>query len=98
MNIIVRGAIIFFLLFGCFSGNTQDAVSPFQWNVTSKKISSNQYEVIFSSQGNKAWQLYAPNQVLGDVPTTELQFADSAIKSSKSIKASGVLKREISTI
>ena len=98
MNIIVRSAIIFFLVFGCLSGNTQDAGSPFQWNVTSKKISSNQYEIIFSSQGNKTWQLYAPNQVLSDVPTTELQFTDSAITSSKSIKASGVLKRELSTI
>src|SRR5689334_1677883 len=60
--------------FSCFS---QDSI--YHWKVSSKKIGSNQYEIIFSTEGNSGWQLYAPNQSFSDVPTTEIQF-DSAVQ------------------
>jgi thiol:disulfide interchange protein DsbD len=53
--------------------------TAFKWTVSSKKIGDKEYQLQFSTNGNKAWQLYAPNQLLSDVPTTELQFADSAV-------------------
>ena len=63
--------------------------SAFQWTISSKKISDKQYEIVFSTQGNSQWQLYAPNQMLADVPTTEVQFPDSSIRVEKNIKDSG---------
>lgn len=80
--------LLLFPLF-CFSfiASAQDSI--YRWSVTSKKIADNQYELSFSTQGNSQWQLYAPNQVLFDVPTTELQFADSSIQLNANFKQSG---------
>ncbi len=50
------------------------------WKVESKKIGEGKYELIFSTPVAADWKIYAPNQVLLDVKTTELNFADSAIK------------------
>jgi thiol:disulfide interchange protein DsbD len=97
MNRIIRRTIVGFFLFISFLAQGQDATQPFQWNVSSKKLSGGKYEIIFSTTGNKDWQLYAP-QTLSDVPTTELQFADSSIQSAKSIKDSGAAKTEQSTL
>ena len=77
---------ISFILFG------QD--SAYQWKVSSKKLAANQYELTFSTRGNTVWQLYAPNQSLSEVPTTEIQFADSAIQTDGNFKESGVAKNE----
>lgn len=49
------------------------------WNITSKKLGEGKYELSFSGKITGDWQLYAPNQVLLDLKTAELQFADSAI-------------------
>lgn len=73
----------------------QDTV--FHWNVSSRKISANQYEIIFSTPGNNKWQLYAPNQNISDVATTEIQF-DTAIQFNNSFKDSGQLKTEHSQL
>lgn len=98
MKITIPRLLFLFLLLSSFSSQAQDSTQPFQWNVSSKKISSNQYEIIFSTQGSKDWQLYAPNQSLSDVATTELQFADSSIQASKSVKDSGAIKSEQSPL
>lgn len=98
MKLFVRTTLFLVLSFSCFFSQAQDTTPPFQWKVSSRKLSSNQYELIFSTQGNKAWQLYAPSQTFSEVPTTELQFADSAIQTSKSFKDSGVVKTEQSSI
>ena len=98
MKITIPRLLFLFLLLSSFSSQAQDFTQPFQWNVSSKKISSNQYEIIFSTQGSKDWQLYAPNQSLSDVATTELQFADSSIQASKSVKDSGAIKSEQSPL
>src|SRR5438270_72316 len=76
----------------------QDSSSPMHWEVKSKRISNNQYELSFSTAGNKAWQIYAPNQVLGGVPTTELQFADSVMQPTGAFKDSGAVKKEQSAL
>ena len=81
---------ISFILFG------QD--SAYQWKVSSKKLAANQYELTFSTRGNTVWQLYAPNQSLSEVPTTEIQFADSAIQTDGNFKESGVAKNEQSAL
>ncbi len=97
MNRIIRRTLAaIFLLFGFFA-QAQDSTQPFQWKVTSKKIADGKYEIIFSTPGNKSWQLYAP-QTLSDVPTTELQFPDSSIQPTKALQDSGRAKTEQSAI
>ncbi len=49
------------------------------WKITSKKAGENKYELIFNGTITGNWQVYAPNQTLLDVETTELQFSDSSI-------------------
>lgn len=69
-----------------------------QWQVSSKKISDKEYELQFATNGAKGWQLYAPNQVLSEVATTELNFSDSTIQTIGVFKDSGTVKTEASTI
>ncbi|HEY0067066.1 MAG TPA: cytochrome c biogenesis protein CcdA, partial [Flavisolibacter sp.] len=88
MNKIVRFFLLAVLSFTMASAVAQDA-SPFAWKVTSKKLSDGQYELIFSTQGNPAWELYAPSQVLSEVSTTELRFADSAVQAVGNFTDSG---------
>jgi cytochrome c biogenesis protein CcdA/thioredoxin-related protein len=73
-----------FLITSCFllllsPAFAQDSSAIKDWTVESKRIEKGKYELTFSApiQGN--WQVYAPNQVLLDVKTTELKFADSSI-------------------
>lgn len=57
---------------------SQDS-SLYKWEYKSKKITDKKYELVFSTKGVQGWQLYAPNQVLSEVKTVEISFADSSI-------------------
>ena len=70
----------FFFLFSSCVASAQDTSGVQGWNVHSKKIGDGKYELIFSLPSTNGWQLYAPNQVLFETPTTVLQLADSSIK------------------
>jgi thiol:disulfide interchange protein DsbD len=88
--------IVHKILLGVFllTGNlllAQEPAPVYQWDVTSKKIGSNQYELIFSTKGASGWQLFAP-QLLGDVATTELTFTDSTVQLNGGLKDSGAAK------
>ena len=89
-------ALVICLLFFFLFSFSQDSI--YQWKVSSKKIAEGQFELSFSTQGNAQWQLYAPNQNLSEVPTTELQFADSSIRLTENFKESGTAKNEQSTL
>ena len=80
----------FFSLFSLFAQDSTTNV--FQWTVTSKKIGANQYELQFSTRGADGWQLYAPDQVLSEVPTTELQFPDSSMQRAGIFEVEGAVK------
>ena len=59
---------------------SQDSsVTVYNWTVESKKIAEGKYELTFTTPASGDWYIYAPNQVLLDVKTTELNFSDSAI-------------------
>ena len=73
----------------------QDTV--FQWKVSSRKLSGNQYELRFQTPGKAGWQLYAPNQTISEVSTTKIQF-DSAIHFNNIIQDSGQVKTEQSAL
>jgi thiol:disulfide interchange protein len=91
----------FLLLLSIFisltSAFAQDSLSPFQWQVTSKKLSEKAYELVFQTSGNNNWQLYAP-QLLNEVATTELQLSDSSIQQDENFTVSGAVQNEQSTL
>ncbi|HEU0063546.1 MAG TPA: cytochrome c biogenesis protein CcdA, partial [Flavisolibacter sp.] len=85
-------AIFFFIcfVFSTISGISQDTV--YYWQVRTKRIAANEYQLVFSTNGNSSWQLYAPNQKLGDVLTTELQLNDSSVKTTGNFSDSSTSK------
>jgi hypothetical protein len=66
----------------------QDSAA-FNWQVSSRKLADGRYELVFANTTGNGWQLYGPNQLLGEVPTTQLLFPDSAIQQAGSFKDSG---------
>ena len=56
----------------------QDSLAIRDWKVSTKKISDGLYELSFTAQATNGWQLYAPNQVILESPSTELRFVDSS--------------------
>lgn len=91
------------LLLGLFLSIVTVAQDPaaqvHRWKVESKKISEGKYELLFSTPASADWKIYAPNQVLLDVKTTELNFADSAIKQEGDfVIVPGQIKEETSSI
>ncbi|HEY1115774.1 MAG TPA: thioredoxin family protein [Chitinophagaceae bacterium] len=94
-----RNLFLIGFLFSFFSLFAQDSTTAvFKWIVTSKKIGGNQYELQFSTQGAPGWQLYAPDQVLSEVPTTELQFPDSTMQLAGVFEVEGAIKSTASAI
>src|SRR5687768_11646697 len=87
-----KHCFLFFFVCISFFSRAQDTGSLYQWKVAAQKVDSKTYDLVFSTPGKKGWQLYAPNQNLADVPTTELSFADSSISLLNSFKDSGSLK------
>src|SRR5438034_3589404 len=79
MNYFARiPAFSLFLIFCSMSLLSQEPVN-YSWDISSKKISENKYELIFSTTGVTGWQLYSPAQTIPELTTTELKFGDSAI-------------------
>jgi len=79
----LRFIFVLFLSLGFFSVTSgQDTVVPVHnWRVESKKLGgAGKYELTFKTSANGNWYIYAPNQVLLEVKTSELSFADSSIK------------------
>ena len=80
LRLLLSVPVFFFFLFSSCVASAQDTSGLQGWNVHSKKIGDGKYELIFSLPSTNGWQLYAPNQVLFETPTTVLQLADSSIK------------------
>ena len=98
MNRLFR--IIGFLVFVFVSGDvfSQDSLSIYKWDVSSKKIGEGKYELTFSTTGISGWQLYAPSQTIPDLTTTEIKFGDSAIDQQKNFDEKGSSKEINSTV
>ncbi len=79
----LRFTLVFFLSVGFFPvASGQDTVLPVHnWKIESKKLDgAGKYELTFKTSASDGWYIYAPNQVLVEVKTSELSFADSSIK------------------
>lgn len=66
--------------------------SLYSWEVSSKKINKNEYELTFTTSGYNGWQLYGPNEIISDVRSAELEFADSSVRIISSFKEDGKSK------
>ena len=99
----MKVAFRFLLLFSinifavCYS-HGQDSSSKYDWHVISKKLTDNNYELIFSTNGLPGQQLYAPEQSPGGVSTTELFFNDSSIRQIGKFETTGDSKSFVSPI
>ena len=98
MKQILRNYLLIGLMLVAHGLFAQDPNSVFVWKVNGKKISDKEYELRFSTAAQNGWQLYAPNQLLSEVPTTELQFGDSSIQKLGNFKDSGAAKTERSSL
>lgn len=76
-KLIITFSILFFIALSAFTQDSAGAVHD--WKITSKKVGENKYELVFNGAITGNWQVYAPNQTLLEVKTTELQFSDSSI-------------------
>lgn len=95
----MRQCFLFLSLLAFTDLTAQDTIAPvFNWEIKSKKIADKEYELLFFTNGAADWQLYAPNQSLSDVATTEYIFPDSSILLSGATKDSGNIKTIQSSI
>lgn len=79
---LLQRLFAFFLLASLsLAGRAQDssAQAVKNWKFSSKKTGEGKYELRFEGSIGDNWQVYAPNQVLLELPTTELVFPDSGI-------------------
>ena len=76
-NLIAFFSLLFLFPAVVLAQDSTGAVKDFK--ITSKKIAEGKYELSFSGSVSADWQVYAPNQILLDVKTTELKFLDSSI-------------------
>ena len=95
----VRLTFTLVLVFAVWSdGYTQDSSQLFKWEVSSKRVSGNTYQLIFSTQGNAQWNLYAPNQDLSGVASASMALNDSAFHLTGQFQQAGTIKQQPSKI
>jgi thiol:disulfide interchange protein len=80
-----------------FTAIAQEPANIYKWNFSSKKTGEGKYDLVFTTSSAAGWQLYAPNQMLGDVKTVEISFPDSSI-TVENISDAGESKSFTSTI
>ena len=91
MKIVHSFLLIVFVLTG-FTSIAQEGQQAYKWDISSRRISPNQYEIVFQTTGRQGWHLYAP-QTLADAPTVTLAFSDSAIVLEGVMRDSGTVKQ-----
>lgn len=80
VSILLKLTCIGCVIFSSTALFGQGADSLFSWTVTGKKTAQGKYDLSFSVAIKEGWQLYAPDQQVLEIPTTELSFSDSSIK------------------
>ncbi len=98
-TIKLAATFLLVVLFSLVARSQDSSVTVYNWKVESKKIAGGKYELTFTTPASGDWYIYAPNQVLLDVKTTELNFSDSAIvQEGEFIFAETKIKEEASSI
>ena len=93
---MVKPAAFFIILLFSFTSVLAQDSSVYQWQVNSKKIDANSYELKFNAKGRAGWQIYAPGQTLGEVPTVSINFNDSSITSGPFADSS--VKKQVNSV
>jgi len=88
----------FFLIFLSADFLSAQDSKAFSWNIESKKINDSIYNLVFKTTIKNGWQLYAPNQLISDVPAAELNFANSSITADTLYTIAGATKKITSKI
>ena len=98
--------VVFFILNGCKQETPQDPAihtlsqdsSVYKWQYKSKKLADGKYELIFSTDSNNGWQLYAPNQEPGGVKAVEITLPDSTVVIENVFAEAGISRTFMSPI
>ena len=77
--------------------NVSQDSTVFKWSYKSKKTGEGKYDLIFSTNGVKTWQLYSPNYEFDGKKTAKLEFKDSSIIV-ENINETGEIKTILSPI
>ena len=80
ISVLLKLTWIGFAFFCATTSLAQQADSLFSWTVSGNKIGEGKYELRFSTRVQEGWMLYAPDQQLLEIPTTELKFPDSSVR------------------
>jgi cytochrome c biogenesis protein CcdA/thioredoxin-related protein len=80
IRVLITAFLFLFILAGIHSTAQDSANAISGWKVESRKTGEGIYELHFSLPSVAKWQVYAPNQVLLEIKTTELQFSDSSVQ------------------
>ena len=59
------------------------------WKASSERISEKTYKLIFETENNGHWDIYAPSSMFDELSAVSISFADSSLAISKSIDAEG---------
>jgi thiol:disulfide interchange protein DsbD len=65
------------------------SVQNITWKASSERISEKTYKLIFETENNGHWDIYAPGSMFDDLSAVTITFADSSLSISKSIEAEG---------
>ena len=98
---IIQRIIAFVVLLGSFANQSlaQDSLGAVKdWKFDSRKIGEGRYEIFFSGTISGNWQVYAPDQILLEVRTTELKFPDSSIIQEGGFINEGEAPKEITNV
>lgn len=98
MQQLAKQICFFLFLFLCSVFTFSQDSTAYTWQVSGKKINATTYELSFHTPANAKWELYGPNEVLSDVPSTTVEFVDSSITAEKVFKDSGQSKVITSTL
>jgi len=92
-----RKLVLLLLSFFYLSAFSQDSVK-WAWKVSSERKADGIYELTFSTPISAGWQLYAPQQDISGIPSSELGFADSSILQQSPLAAFTETKKISSSI
>ncbi|MEY3187276.1 MAG: hypothetical protein RL675_1103 [Bacteroidota bacterium] len=68
----------------------QDSTNAVTWTATSKKIGENKYQLRFSTNNEKGWEIYAPNIDFDGLKSAEMILPDSSITITQLLQATTI--------
>lgn len=89
---LLKRTPLFYLFLFIFPLTAYSQEPAYNWTVSSIKTGEGKYEISFSTDGAKGWQLYTPNQVINEVKMAYLKLNDSSIAIERNFTEAGEIK------